>query len=168
MPRVSPKSSRKKRRFFAYRWVRSVNQAVLAHWYFHDPVLFRRLFRHQRRYDFRRLLDAGAILQPLKLLSKAFDSMPHSDQKTKRKGMAASKFSVEFAEQKKHRHLPHIQKIIQGGDFAERAKTNALAIFQRLGEAEAKAHDVPIEKVHFHEVGAVDSIRECRCLRRAP
>jgi hypothetical protein len=72
--------------------------------------------------------------------------------------MAASKFCVDFAEQKKHRHLPHIQKIIQGGELPSRAKTNALAIFQRLAEAEAKAHDVAIEKVHFHEVGAVDSI----------
>ena len=72
--------------------------------------------------------------------------------------MAASKFAVDFTEQKKHRHLPHIEKIINAGDLPAKAKTNALAVFQRLAEAEAAAHDVPIEKVHFHEVGAVDSI----------
>src|SRR6185437_5898832 len=79
-------------------------------------------------------------------------------EKTKRKGMRASKFHVEGGEQKAHRHLPHIEKIIQAGEATERAKQNALAVFRKLGEAEAKSHDVPIEKVHFHEVGAVDSI----------
>lgn len=79
-------------------------------------------------------------------------------EKTKRKGMAASKFFVDFDEQKKHRHLPHIEKIILGAELSDTAQKNALAVFRRLGEAEAKAHDIPIEKVHFHEVGAVDSI----------
>ena len=79
-------------------------------------------------------------------------------ERTKRKGMRASKFHVEGGEQKAHRHLPHIEKIIQAGEATERAKQNALAVFRKLGEAEAKSHDVPIEKVHFHEVGAVDSI----------
>lgn len=79
-------------------------------------------------------------------------------EKTKRKGIAASKFSVRFEAQKTHRHLPHIEKIILAGELSEKAKNNALAVFRRLGEAEAKSHNVPIEKVHFHEVGAVDSI----------
>ncbi len=105
------------------------------------------------------LLDAGADFPTVEAALKSLQlDATFRIEKTKRKGMAASKFTVEFAEQKKHRHLPHIEKIIQGGEFAESAKTKALAIFQRLGEAEAKAHDVPIEKVHFHEVGAVDSI----------
>ncbi len=79
-------------------------------------------------------------------------------EKTKRRGIAAAKFSVDFAEQKTHRHLPHIEKIILAGKLSERAQKNALAVFRKLGEAEAKSHDVPLEKVHFHEVGAVDSI----------
>jgi uncharacterized protein (TIGR00299 family) protein len=105
------------------------------------------------------LLDAGAdwptvasALQSLQL-DAAFRFY-----KTKRKGIAASKFCVDFSEQKKHRHLPHIEKIIQAGHLSSKAKSNALAVFQRLGEAESQTHDVPIEKVHFHEVGAVDSI----------
>lgn len=105
------------------------------------------------------LLDAGADWQ-------AFESALHSLEldarfrleKTRRKGIAASKFFVDFSEQKKHRHLPHIQKIINSAELSETARTNALAVFQKLAEAEAKSHDVPIEKVHFHEVGAVDSI----------
>ena len=81
-------------------------------------------------------------------------------EKTKRKGMAASKFHVEGGEQKAHRHLPHIEKIISSGEMSQRAKDNALAVFRKLGEAESKSHNVPLEKVHFHEVGAVDSISD--------
>jgi uncharacterized protein (TIGR00299 family) protein len=105
------------------------------------------------------LLDAGADWPALEtaLKSLALDA-EFRLEKTKRKGIAASKFSVHFVEGKKHRHLPQIEKIITGGTFSERAKTNALAVFQRLGQAEAKSHSVPLEKVHFHEVGAVDSI----------
>jgi uncharacterized protein (TIGR00299 family) protein len=105
------------------------------------------------------LLDAGADWQVLEaaLKSLLLDATFRL-YKTKRRGIAASKFCVDFTEQKKHRHLPHIEKIIQGGDLSAKAKSNALAVFQRLGEAEAQTHDMPIEKVHFHEVGAVDSI----------
>src|SRR5450755_1041602 len=105
------------------------------------------------------LLDAGADWNGLQDALHSLDlGASFRLEKTKRKGMAASKFSVDFAEQKKHRHLPHIRKIILGGSLSSSACANALAIFQKLGEAEAKAHGVPLEKVHFHEVGAVDSI----------
>lgn len=105
------------------------------------------------------LLDAGADWPTLESALKSLQlDATFRLFKTKRKGMAASKFAVDFTEQKKHRHLPHIEKIINAGDLPAKAKTNALAVFQRLAEAEAAAHDVPIEKVHFHEVGAVDSI----------
>jgi len=105
------------------------------------------------------LLDAGADWNGLQdALHSLGLGASFRLEKTKRKGMAASKFSVDFAEQKKHRHLPHIRKIILGGSLSSSACANALAIFQKLGEAEAKAHGVPLEKVHFHEVGAVDSI----------
>src|SRR5262249_18762366 len=60
----------------------------------------------------------------------------------------------------KHRHLPHILAMIERGAFSARAKQNASSVFQRLGEAEAAVHGVPIEKVHFHEVGAGDSIAD--------
>jgi len=105
------------------------------------------------------LVDAGADWAALEaaLQSLQLDASFRL-YKTKRRGIGASKFCVDFAEQKKHRHLPHIEKIIQAGHLSSRAKTNALAVFQRLGEAESQTHDVPIEKVHFHEVGAVDSI----------
>ncbi len=107
------------------------------------------------------LLDAGADWTALETALKSLQlEAEYRVEKTKRKGIAASKFSVQFSEQKKHRHLPHIEKIIENGAFSAKTKENALAVFRRLGEAEAKSHAVAIEKVHFHEVGAVDSISD--------
>lgn len=57
-----------------------------------------------------------------------------------------------------HRGLPEILKIIEDSGISEGAKKTAASIFQVLAEAEAKAHGTTLEEVHFHEVGAVDSI----------
>ncbi|WP_286080724.1 nickel pincer cofactor biosynthesis protein LarC [Parablautia intestinalis] len=57
-----------------------------------------------------------------------------------------------------HRGLKEIIEIIRQGQLTERAKETAVKIFHILAQAEAKAHGVPMEEVHFHEVGAVDSI----------
>jgi uncharacterized protein (TIGR00299 family) protein len=83
-----------------------------------------------------------------------------SFEKVKRRGIGATKFHVTVETQKAHRHLSHIVKIIEKAHLPERAKTHALSVFQKLGEAEAEVHQVPIEKVHFHEVGAADSIAD--------
>lgn len=57
-----------------------------------------------------------------------------------------------------HRHLSDVQAIIEGADMTDRAKLLANQIFLIVAEAESKAHHLPIEEVHFHEVGAIDSI----------
>ena len=57
-----------------------------------------------------------------------------------------------------HRGMPQIRQIISQGRMTERARGLALRIFEILAEAESKAHNVPVDQVHFHEVGAVDSI----------
>jgi len=57
-----------------------------------------------------------------------------------------------------NRGLAEIRDLILGSALAGPVKERALRLFQRLGEAEAKAHGMPIERVHFHEVGAIDSI----------
>lgn len=105
------------------------------------------------------LIDAGAdsaaLVQSLDALGTG---AKFEVEKTKRRGIAASKFRVLGGDGKTHRHLHHILDLIAKSGISARAKRNASAVFQRLGEAEAKVHDIPIEKVHFHEVGAVDSI----------
>ena len=57
-----------------------------------------------------------------------------------------------------HRGMNEIRQIIDGAKMTDTARKTALAIFEILAKAEAKAHNVPVEEVHFHEVGAVDSI----------
>ena len=57
-----------------------------------------------------------------------------------------------------HRGMKEIREIIEGSSITARAKQTALKIFEILAQAESKAHGVPVEEVHFHEVGAVDSI----------
>ena len=105
------------------------------------------------------LIDAGA---PCEGVIGALESLAtgarFAVEKTKRAGIAASKFHVDAPEDRRHRHLPHILELIGSSNVSDRAKQNASVVFQRLGEAEAAVHGIAIEKVHFHEVGAIDSI----------
>lgn len=57
-----------------------------------------------------------------------------------------------------HRNLAEVQAVIDRGEMSERARQLAKRAFQFVAEAEAKAHGKPIQEVHFHEVGAIDSI----------
>ncbi len=83
-----------------------------------------------------------------------------SFEKVKRCGIGATKYHVAIEHSHAHRHLSHIVKMIEQAAISPRAKRDAVAVFRRLGEAEAEVHQVAIEKVHFHEVGAADSIAD--------
>lgn len=108
------------------------------------------------------LLDAGAPAEPLlEALRSLNTGATYEVEKTSRRGIGASKFRVHLdPAPQKHRHLSHILRLINGAPLTDRAKRNASAIFETLGQAEAQVHGVPIEKVHFHEVGAADSIAD--------
>jgi uncharacterized protein (TIGR00299 family) protein len=76
-----------------------------------------------------------------------------------RSGLAATKVDVVVEDgQKPHRHLRNVLAILEESSLDAEVKERAAALFRRLAEAEAAVHGTSVEKVHFHEVGAVDSI----------
>ncbi|MCB0749005.1 MAG: nickel pincer cofactor biosynthesis protein LarC [Ignavibacteriae bacterium] len=77
----------------------------------------------------------------------------------KKNGIACKHVKVvEKIHQHHHRHLTDIISLIEKSSLSSNAKKIALDIFEIIGKAEAKVHNIPIENIHFHEVGAVDSI----------
>ena len=78
--------------------------------------------------------------------------------KVKKSGIAASKFEVKVAGAQPHRSYADIQKLISKSALNKRSKEIALAIFETIASAESVVHGVEKESVHFHEIGAVDSI----------
>ena len=79
--------------------------------------------------------------------------------KTQKRGITGTKCRVVMdGHEHAHRHFSDIVDIIEGSGLDEAVMKTAIAIFRRVAEAEGKVHGVPMEQVHFHEVGAVDSI----------
>ncbi|MBX9791743.1 MAG: nickel pincer cofactor biosynthesis protein LarC [Pirellulales bacterium] len=108
------------------------------------------------------LVDAGADLAAIQTLinSLGLPSCRLVATTVKKHGFRATQITVEHEPEHKHRHLHHIVKMIDGSGLSPRQQELAKRIFGRLAEAEAKVHGSTIEKVHFHEVGAVDSIAD--------
>jgi len=108
------------------------------------------------------LLDLGVPLEHLQAeLAKVQlpdGSYALSASRTERQHMAALKFDVAVHDHHTHRHYAGIDAMIAGSGLSETTKESARRIFRVLAEAEAKVHGVPLDEVHFHEVGAVDSI----------
>lgn len=79
-----------------------------------------------------------------------------------RRGVSGIKADViiENPENEKHRHLRHIEELINSSPLSDIIKENSLKIFDLIAEAEAKVHNITKQQVHFHEVGALDSIAD--------
>src|SRR5262245_40694525 len=71
---------------------------------------------------------------------------------------AAKHVRVEFPEKQPHRHLHHVEAILDQADLPGSVRDRAKEVFRKLAEAEAEVHGSTVQKVHFHEVGAVDAI----------
>lgn len=106
------------------------------------------------------LVDAGADLRAMEaeLRKLGLEGWKISASKVQRRAIFATHVKVETEEQHHHRGLSIILKRIDDAKLAPRTAERARKIFTRLAEAEAHVHQVPVEQVHFHEVGAVDSI----------
>jgi len=108
------------------------------------------------------LIDAGLDIEKLKAeLSKLnLGGYKISSEKVVKNGITGTQVYVQVDEQKTHRHLRHINEIIDNSTLDDDIKNRAKNIFRRLAESEAKIHNTTVEKIHFHEVGAVDAIIE--------
>ncbi len=106
------------------------------------------------------LVDAGCAVEHLReeLRGLQVPGWELTAEKVWKNGMAATYVKVKTEDQSKHRSLSTILEILEKSQLAAGVRERAGAIFRKLGEAEARVHDVPVEKIHFHEVGAVDAI----------
>ncbi len=106
------------------------------------------------------LVDAGLDIEKLKseLSSLNVHEYELSFEKTVKRGITATFAKVDLHHTEHSRHLSEIEDIIEKSQISSIAKSNALKIFRKLAQAEAKVHGVTVDEVHFHEVGAVDAI----------
>ena len=83
-------------------------------------------------------------------------------QRDIRRGISGTKATViiENPENEKHRHLRHVEELINQSSLSAEVKTRSLKIFDLIAEAEARVHNISKQSVHFHEVGALDSIAD--------
>ncbi len=75
-----------------------------------------------------------------------------------RQAIAGTRFKVVVEENSTFRNLNDIEKILSKSKLPEEVKEKSLAMFTKLAQVESRVHDVPLEKVHFHEIGALDSL----------
>ncbi|MEE2642809.1 MAG: nickel pincer cofactor biosynthesis protein LarC [Planctomycetota bacterium] len=107
-------------------------------------------------------VDAGADFEEIRA---GIDSLKTGNCKLQKSevrkfGFRALKVDVIHEPEHAHRHLHHIDKMIDESSITTRQKELAKSIFLKLGKAEAAVHGSSLEKVHFHEVGAIDSIAD--------
>ncbi|MBN1247354.1 MAG: LarC family nickel insertion protein, partial [Anaerolineae bacterium] len=106
------------------------------------------------------LVDAGLPLSELKARLDALH-LPDFDLQARRvtkNAFSATKVDVIVADDVPERHLGDIIKVVADSDLDTEIKTKAIAIFRKIGEAEAGIHGTSLEEVHLHELGGVDTI----------
>lgn len=108
------------------------------------------------------LVDAGIELAAMQagIDSLGLPACKLVATEVKKRGFRATQVVVEHEPEHAHRHLHHITRMIERSTLTPAQRGLATAVFTRLAEAEAHVHGTTIEKVHFHEVGAVDSIAD--------
>ncbi len=106
------------------------------------------------------IIDCGVGLDFLEnsLATLSLGGYRLSERRKTLSGISAAKFDVEVFERQPERHLSEIRRMIEESGLSESVRRRAVAVFEVLADAEAKVHRTTPEQVHFHEVGAVDSI----------
>ena len=108
------------------------------------------------------MVDAGLPLELLRteIGKLGLPNLQIETEKVMRTGVACTKLNVIAPHEHHHRTFAIIRDMIEGSDLSDRVKDYSVKIFRKLAEAEGAIHNIDPEKVHFHEVGAVDSIAD--------
>jgi pyridinium-3,5-bisthiocarboxylic acid mononucleotide nickel chelatase len=101
-------------------------------------------------------VDPTQLVDHLKLLG--VENYQVSFSKVDRCNLSATRATVEIGPEHSHRHLADLLKIINDSKLSSAVKDRASSVFSLLAEAESEVHNVPVERIHFHEVGALDAI----------
>lgn len=111
------------------------------------------------------LLDVGLPLEWLQgfVADLKLGDLRVGAEKVQRKGIAATRLLLELPHEHAHRHLHHVVAIIEGTGVAPEVRDRAVHAFTLLAEAEAEVHGTTVQRVHFHEVGALDAIVDVLC-----
>jgi len=111
------------------------------------------------------LLDLGLPLEWLQgfVAALKLGDVRIGAERVDRKGIAATRLLLELPHEHAHRHLHHVVRIIEGTGAAPEVRERAVHAFTLLAEAEASVHGTTVERVHFHEVGALDAIIDILC-----
>jgi pyridinium-3,5-bisthiocarboxylic acid mononucleotide nickel chelatase len=106
------------------------------------------------------LLDAGADRARLDAVPAALglEGVEIAVERVERQGIGAVHVDVRTGDDRGHRAYRELRALVERAELPERARERSLAAFARLAEAEAGIHGVPVDEVHFHELGAVDTL----------
>ena len=107
------------------------------------------------------VLDAGVSADAIRAALASLELPIELEiEKVKRCGFAATKATIHAKDQEDYRFLPDVEAILAKGALTPKQRDLATAIFRKVAIAESVAHGMPLERVHFHEVGALDSIAD--------
>lgn len=101
-------------------------------------------------------VDPGKLIEELKKLG--LEGWNIEFTKDQRKGISGTRCTVHCPHEHHHRTFADIREIIEASDLHPQVKEDAVEVFRVLAEAEGQVHGKPAERIHFHEVGAIDSI----------
>ncbi len=117
------------------------------------------------------LLDLGVPVDFLQneMARLGIEGLSLEVEKVKRAGIACSHMRIACGEEKSYRRLPQILEVVHRGGYGAAVNGMCERVLERLAAAEAKVHGIAVEEVHFHEIGAVDTIVDivgtCICLQ---
>ncbi|HEX6906712.1 MAG TPA: nickel insertion protein, partial [Terriglobales bacterium] len=123
------------------------------------------------RLEISRVMRSGISATKVDVYSHGEKDLPREEFESRRRESKTGSRGTAHEHSHEHNHehghgrgLKEIREIVGAAkEISEGAKSTAIAIFENLGAAEAKIHHVPVEKVHFHEVGAVDAMVDIVC-----